>query len=129
RKDLGGAGAGAGEIAEMPNLVSLAHGGVPARDHPRVHRRHRGERARVQIEHPMVAEMRVADEKDGHRVPNKRIAAGWTGRRTANSVYMGLWRVAAAAVTGSRIAGRPPRRPAAPELGSGGCGDAYPKSR
>src|SRR4029077_18319738 len=29
RKDLGGAGAGAGEIAEMPNLVSLAHGGVP----------------------------------------------------------------------------------------------------
>src|SRR4029450_13210053 len=51
RKDPGGLGGRTGEIAEMPDLVSPAYDGVPAPDPPGVHRRHRGERARVQIEH------------------------------------------------------------------------------
>jgi hypothetical protein len=55
-----------GEIAEMPDLVLRPDGFVPARDEMFVHFGDRVERAAIHEDHPMVAEMRVAGEKDRH---------------------------------------------------------------
>src|SRR5437868_11006671 len=66
RQERRGLGGGAGEIAEMPDLVVPADYRIPALDHTLIHRGDRREGARIQVQDPMVAEMRVADEKDGH---------------------------------------------------------------
>ena len=67
RQERRGLGGGAGEIAEVLDLVVGADDRVPALDHSLVHRRDRGEGARIEVQHAMIAEMRVADEKDRHR--------------------------------------------------------------
>src|SRR5712675_4080 len=66
-QDFRGARQRAGKVAEMPDFVSLPDRRIPARDHFGIHGGDRGKRARIQVEHPMIAEMRVADEEYGHR--------------------------------------------------------------
>src|SRR5258708_21224226 len=58
---------GASKVAEVPDFIILADRRIPACDHFGIHCRDRGKRARIQVEHPMIAEMRVADEEYGHR--------------------------------------------------------------
>ena len=54
------------EIAEMPDLVLRSHERVPAHDQPLVHLGDGAVRARIEVEHPVIAEMGIAGEEYRH---------------------------------------------------------------
>jgi hypothetical protein len=55
-----------GEVPKMPNLVFGAYNGVPPLGHSRVHLVDRTERAFRDIQNPMISEMGVGGEENGH---------------------------------------------------------------
>jgi len=65
-QDLGRKSGGTGEISDVPHLVFGADNRVPTLDHCGIHLRDRAKRPRIKVQHPVVAEVGVADEKDAH---------------------------------------------------------------
>ena len=79
------------EVAEMPDLVLLAHRRVPRRDQRGIHLGHRRERTLVDVERSMISKMRVAGEEKGHPLPTLlegcrcRSGSGGLNRRRSGS--------------------------------------------
>src|SRR5215831_4146381 len=75
-QDLGGNREAAGKIADVTHLIVPAYGSIPMFNHCGIHLGDRAKWPRIKVQHPVVAEMRVADEKDRHSVSGASRACG-----------------------------------------------------
>ena len=74
-QDLGRKRGASSEIADVPHLIVGRYDSVPALNHCGIHVRDRFKGPRIKVQYPVITEVRVADEKDGHLLS----ARGGTG--------------------------------------------------